>query len=69
MEDDLIRQQGKIKGEVRAICRFLVFDGNGVLGHQLIDSRWFDKILQRKVVENGPRKIVEVPVFRAETIC
>ena len=28
---------------VRAICRFWVFDGNGLLGHQLIDSRWFEK--------------------------
>ena len=26
------------------------------------------KILQRKVVENGARKTVEVPVFRAEMI-
>ena len=33
----------EVKGEVRAICRFWVFDGNGLLGHQLIDSRWFEK--------------------------
>ena len=32
-----------LKGEVRAICRFWVFDGKGLLGHQLIDSRWFEK--------------------------
>ena len=32
-----------LKGEVRAIGRFWVFDGNGLLGHQLIDSRWFEK--------------------------
>ena len=32
-----------VKGEVRAICRFSVFDGNGLLGHRLIDSRWFEK--------------------------
>ena len=32
-----------VKREVRAICRFWVFDGNGLLGHQLIDSRWFEK--------------------------
>ena len=31
------------KGEIRAICRFWVFDGNGLLGHQLIDSRNFEK--------------------------
>ena len=31
------------KGEVRAICRFWVFDGNGLSGHRLIDSRWFEK--------------------------
>ena len=53
-------QKGKkvrwFKGEVWAICRFWVFDGNGHLGHRLIDSRWFEKILQRKVVENGVRK-------------
>ena len=34
---------GGLKGEVRAIGRFWVFDGNGLLGHQLIDSRWFEK--------------------------
>ena len=32
-----------VKGEVRAICRFWVYDGNGLLGHRLIDSRWFEK--------------------------
>ena len=31
-----------LKGEVRAICRFWVFDGNGLLGHRLIYSRWFE---------------------------
>ena len=35
--------RAEIKGEVRAIGRFWVFDGNGLLGHQLIDSRWFEK--------------------------
>ena len=34
---------GTFKGEVRAIGRFWVFDGNGLVGHQLIDSRWFEK--------------------------
>ena len=32
-----------LKGQVRAICRFWVFDGNGLLGHRRIDSRWFEK--------------------------
>ena len=32
-----------VKGEVRAICQFSVFDRNGLLGHRLIDSRWFEK--------------------------
>ena len=32
-----------LKEEVRAICRFWVFDGNGLLKHRLIDSRWFEK--------------------------
>ena len=35
-------KQIKLK-EVRAIGRFWVFDGNGLLGHQLVDSRWFEK--------------------------
>ena len=30
-------------GEVRAICRFLVFDRNGLSGNQLIDSCRFEK--------------------------
>ena len=59
---------GPIKGEVRAICRFWVFDGNGLLGHRLFDSRWFDKILQRKVVEHGVQKNAHVLVFRAEML-
>ena len=33
----------RAKGEVRAFCRFWVFDGNGLLGHRLIDSHWFEK--------------------------
>ena len=58
-----------VKGEVQAICRFWVFDGNGLLGQRLIDSSWFEKILQRKVVENGVRKKnAHVPVFRAEML-
>ena len=39
----ILAQKYKLKGEVRAICRFWVFDGNGLLGHRLIDSRWFEK--------------------------
>ena len=53
-----------LKGEVWVICRFWVFDGNGLLGHQLIDSRWFEK---NPPTESGWKlssKIVEVPEFR-----
>ena len=32
-----------VKGEVRAICPFWVFDRNRLLARQLIDSCWFDK--------------------------
>ena len=32
-----------IKGEVRPVGWFWVFDGNRLLGHRLIDSRWFEK--------------------------
>ena len=32
-----------VKGEVRAIGRFWVFDRNGLLGDKVIDSRWFEK--------------------------
>ena len=39
----LTLEQTKKKGEVRAICRFWVFGGNWLLGHQLIDSRWFER--------------------------
>ena len=46
----------RFKREVSAICRFWVFDGNRLLGHWLVYSRWFEKILQWKVVENGVRK-------------
>ena len=58
-----------LKGEVRAICRFWVFDGNGLLGHQLIDSRWFEK---NPPTESGwkrrSKKNAHVPVFHAEMI-
>ena len=55
-----------LKGEVRALCRFWVFDGNRLLGQQLIDSRGFKKnpptesgwkggrfLLRRKKVKPG----------------
>ena len=32
-----------LKGEFRAICRFLLFDGIILFGHRLIDSRWFER--------------------------
>ena len=58
-----------VKGEVRAICRFWVFDGNGLLGHRLIDSRWFEK---NPPTESGwkrrSKKNAHVPVVRAEMI-
>ena len=48
----------------------LSFDGNG---HRLINSRWFEKILQRKVVENGVRKKTPTsqyfPRNARDTIC
>ena len=40
-----------IKGEVRAICRFWVFDGNGLLGHRLIFFVRFPKV-QHTETEN-----------------
>ena len=43
IERSAIARHRNFKGEVRAICRFWVFDGNGLLGHRLIDSRWFEK--------------------------
>ena len=56
-----------LKGEVRALCRYSVFDGNGLLGHRLIDSRWFEK---NPPTESGwkrrSKKNAHVPVFRAE---
>ena len=52
----------KIKGEVRAICRFWVFDGNGLLGHRLIDSRWFEK---NPPTESGwKRRSKKTPTYR-----
>ena len=51
-----------IKGEVRAICRFWVFDGNGLLGHRLIDSRWFEK---NPPTESGwKRRSKKTPTYR-----
>ena len=55
---------------VRAICRFWVFDGNGLMGHRSIPVG-LRKIFQRKVVENCVRKKkknAHVPVFRAEML-
>ena len=51
---------GKLKEKSR-LCWFCIFDGNGLLAHQLIDSRWFEKLLQQKVVENGVRKKKDLP--------
>ena len=48
-----------LKGEVRAVCRFWVFGGNGLFGHRLIDSCWFEKnpptesIWKRRSKENA----------------
>ena len=51
------------------LCRVVVVGyENRLLGHRLIDSRLFEKILQRKLVENGTRKNAHVPVFRAEML-
>ena len=51
-----------VKGEVRAICRFWVFDGNGLLGHRLIDSRWFEK---NPPTESGwKRRSKKTPTYR-----
>ena len=51
-----------IKGEVRAICPFWVFDGNGLLGHRLIDSRWFEK---NPPTESGwKRRSKKTPTYR-----
>ena len=50
------------KGEVQATCRFWVFDGNGLLGHQLIDSRWFEK---NPPTESGwKRRSKKPPAYR-----
>ena len=52
----------RFKGEVRAICRFWVFDGNGLLGHQLIDCRWFEK---NPPTESGwKRRSKKTPTYR-----
>ena len=51
-----------IKGEVQAICRFWVFEGNGLLGHRLIDSRWFEK---NPPTESGwKRRSKKTPTYR-----
>ena len=58
----IINQCAKVKGEVRAICRFWVFDGNGLLGHRLIDSRWFEK---NPPTESGwKRRSRKTPTYR-----
>ena len=49
------------KGEVRAICRFWVFDRNRLLGHRLIDSRWFEKNLP---TESGWKRRSKTPTYR-----
>ena len=58
-----------VLAEVRAICRFWGFDGNGLLGHRLIDSRWFE---ENSPTESGwkrrSKKNAHAPVFRAETL-
>ena len=52
----------RLKGEVRAICRFWVFDGNGLLGHRLFDSRWFEK---NSPTESGwKRRSKKTPTYR-----
>ena len=59
----------RVKGEVWAICRFWVFDGNGLLGHRLVDSRWFEKNPPTKSGwKRRSKKNAHVPVFRAEMI-
>ena len=42
-QDKMLVDNAVFKGEVWAICRFWVFDGNRLLGHRRIDSRWFEK--------------------------
>ena len=41
--NEFLQRSETFIGEVQAICRFWVFDGNGLLGHRLVDSRWFEK--------------------------
>ena len=54
--------QGELKGEVPAVCRFWVFDGNGLLGHRRIDSRWFEK---NPPTESGwKRRSKKTPTYR-----
>ena len=44
------------------ICRSWVFDGNGLLGHRLIDSRWFEK---NPPTESGwKRRSKKTPTYR-----
>ena len=45
-----------IKGETRTTCRFWLFDGNGLLGHQLIDYCWCEKILNGKWLKTALEK-------------
>ena len=66
----IARRLSYCKGEVRAICRFWVFDGNGLLGHRRIDSRCFKK---NPPMESGwkrrsKKKNAHVPVFHAEML-
>ena len=47
---------------VRAICQFWVFDGNGLLEHRQIDSRWFEK---NPPTESGwQRRSKKTPMYR-----
>ena len=57
-----------LKEKLNLFVDFEFLDGNGLLGHRLIDSRWFEKILQREVVENGVQKNANIPVFRTEML-